>query len=197
MDAKSIKGRFVGYPKDSLGYYFYLPAEQVIVVSRDAIFLEKEFLKEGGMGRKIMLDEESSKEAQQIDQMDIDQPEEPIPIKKVITPTPRRTSRVSRPPERYGLLHDMQELHIHEESIHDDDPTTYEGALCDKDSSKWLEAMRTEMDSMYANQVWTLVDPAEGIIPIGCKWIFKRKIGADGKVETYKARLIAKGFRQR
>ena len=53
------------------------------------------------------------------------------------------------------------------------------------------------MDSMYANQVWTLVDPPEGIVPIGCKLIFKRKIGADGKVETFKARLVAKGFRQR
>ena len=41
MDAKSIKGRYIGYPKDSLGYYFYLPAEQVTIVSRDAIFLEK------------------------------------------------------------------------------------------------------------------------------------------------------------
>ena len=59
--------------------------------------------------------------------MDIDQPEEPIPIEKVITPTPRRTSRVSRPPQRYDFLHDVQELYIHEESIHDDDPTTYEG----------------------------------------------------------------------
>ena len=57
--------------------------------------------------------------------------------------------------------------------------------------------MKAEMDSMYANQVWTLVNPLEGIIPIGCKWIFKRKIGADGKVETYKARLVAKGFCQR
>ena len=91
----------------------------------------------------------------------------------------------------------MQELHIHEESIHDDDPTIYKEALCDKDSSKWLEAMRTEMDSLYENQVWTLVDPPEGIVPIGCKWTFKRKVGADGKVETFKARLVAKGFRQR
>ena len=57
--------------------------------------------------------------------------------------------------------------------------------------------MKTEIDFMYANQVWTLVDPPEGIVPIGCKWIFKRKIGIDGKVETYKARLVAKGFRQR
>ena len=46
---KSIKGMFVGYPKDSLGYCFYLPAKQVVVVSRDAIFLEKEFLEEGGI----------------------------------------------------------------------------------------------------------------------------------------------------
>ena len=74
--------------------------------------------------------------------MDIDQTQEPIPINNVITPTPRKSSRVSRPPKRYGLLHDMQELHVHEESIHDDDPTTYEEALCDKDSSRWIEAMK-------------------------------------------------------
>ena len=103
-----------------------------------------------------MLDEESSKEAQQIDQ-----PEEPILIENVITLTHRRTRRVSHPPKRYNFLHDMQELHIHEESIHDDDPTADEEALCDKDSLRWLEAMRTEMDFMYANQVWTLVDPPE------------------------------------
>ena len=54
--------------------------------------------------------------------------------------------------------------------------------------------MKTEMEYMYANQVWTLVNPSEGIVPIGCKWIFKRKIDADGKVDTYKARLIAEGF---
>ena len=45
LDVKSIKERFVGYPKDNLGFYFYLPAEQLIVVSRDAIFLEKSFSK--------------------------------------------------------------------------------------------------------------------------------------------------------
>ncbi|CAL9005324.1 unnamed protein product [Prunus brigantina] len=57
--------------------------------------------------------------------------------------------------------------------------------------------MKSEMDSMYANQVWTLVDPPQGIVPIGNKWIFKRKMGSDGKVETYKARLVAKGYKQR
>ncbi|MUG03538.1 hypothetical protein ECC01_21350 [Bacillus tequilensis] len=57
--------------------------------------------------------------------------------------------------------------------------------------------MNSEMDYIYSNKVWNLVDAPEGIVPIGCKWIFKKKIGVDGKVETYKARLVAKGYRQR
>ena len=56
--------------------------------------------------------------------------------------------------------------------------------------------MKLEIDSMYLNQVWTIVDPPEDIVPIGCKWIYKRKISTDGKVETYKARLVAKGYSQ-
>ena len=40
------------------------------------------------------------------------------------------------------------------------------------------------------------MDPSEGIVDIRCKWIYKKKIGADGKVETYKARLVAKGYNQ-
>ena len=70
----------------------------------------------------------------------------------------------------------------------------YDEAMLDIDSEKWKEAMKSKIDSMHSNQVWTLVDPSEGIVPIG--WISKRKIGSDGKVETYKARLIVKGYSQ-
>ena len=48
------------------------------------------------------------------------------------------------------------------------------------DSSKWLEAIKFKMNSMYDNQVWTLVDAPEGVTPIGCKWVFKIKIRVDG-----------------
>ena len=41
-----------------------------------------------------------------------------------------------------------------------------------------------------------MIDAPEGINPIECKWVFKKKIDMDGKVKTYKARLIAKGFKQ-
>ena len=85
--------------------------------------------------------------------MDIDQPEEPIPFENVITLTPKKSSRVSHPLERYDFLHNVQKLHVHEESIHVDDPTIYEEALYDKYSSRWLQAVRTKMDSIYANKV--------------------------------------------
>ena len=76
------------------------------------------------------------------------------------------------------------------------DPTTHEEVICDIDSKKWSKAMQSKIESMYSNQVWTLVDPPEGIVPIGSKWIFKKKIDADGKVQTFKARLVAKRYRQ-
>ncbi|KAJ8773530.1 hypothetical protein K2173_005776 [Erythroxylum novogranatense] len=81
--------------------------------------------------------------------------------------------------------------------IEDNEPTTYEEVLKSSESEKWLHAMKSEMDSMYENQVWTLVEAPEGIKPIGCKWVFKKKTDMDGNVITYKARLVAKGFRQR
>ena len=76
----------------------------------------------------------------------------------------------------------------------DEDPITYMDAMQRPDSEKWLEAMKSKMDSMKVNDVWTLVDPPEGVKPIRCKWVFKRKRGTDGKVETYKARLVTKGY---
>ncbi|KAL0439582.1 UNVERIFIED_CONTAM: Retrovirus-related Pol polyprotein from transposon RE1 [Sesamum latifolium] len=53
------------------------------------------------------------------------------------------------------------------------------------------------MDSMDSNQVWTLADPPKGVKPVGCKWVYKCKLGADGEVTAFKARLVAKGYTQR
>ena len=39
-----------------------------------------------------------------------------------------------------------------------DKPTNYEEAMMSPDSAKWLEAMKSEIGSMYENKVWTLVD---------------------------------------
>ena len=57
--------------------------------------------------------------------------------------------------------------------------------------------MKSELESMYSNNVWTLVDLPQGVKPIGCKWVYKKKRRVDGKVETYKARLVAKCYNKK
>ena len=110
-----------------------------------------------------------------------------------VEPQPRRSIRASRVPEKYMLLtmgqHDILLLDSEE-------PNTYMEVVMGPDSERWLEAMRFEMEFMRDNRVWNLVDPPDGVRAIECKWIFKRKIDADGNAHIYKARLVAKGFRQ-
>ena len=38
-----------------------------------------------------------------------------------------------------------------------DEPMNYEEVMMSPDSAKWLEAMKSEIGSMYENKVWTLV----------------------------------------
>ena len=76
------------------------------------------------------------------------------------------------------------------------EPTNYEEAMMSPDYAKWLEAMKSEMGSMYENKVWTLVDLPNDRQAIENKSIFKKKNDADSNVTVYKARLVAKGFRR-
>ncbi|KAH9769014.1 hypothetical protein KPL71_011831 [Citrus sinensis] len=80
---------------------------------------------------------------------------------------------------------------------HVQDPTSYNEALIDRDVEFWKKAMNQEIESMYSNKVWELVEAPNGVKPIGCKWIYKRKRGVDGRVETFKARLVAERFTQK
>ena len=62
------------------------------------------------------------------------------------------------------------------------EPTNYEEAMMSPNSAKWLEAMKSEMRSMYENKVCTLVDLLDDRQAIQNKWIFKEKTDADGNV---------------
>ncbi|KAL0420492.1 UNVERIFIED_CONTAM: Retrovirus-related Pol polyprotein from transposon TNT 1-94 [Sesamum latifolium] len=68
------------------------------------------------------------------------------------------STRVSQQPERYGFMGLTGQL--------DNDPKIYGEAMSDINSKKWIEAIKSEMDSL----------------------------GADGEVTTFKARLVAKGY---
>ncbi|KAL0325297.1 UNVERIFIED_CONTAM: hypothetical protein Sradi_5099000 [Sesamum radiatum] len=64
--------------------------------------------------------------------------------------------------------------------------------MLDIDSDKSLEAMRSKMDSMGSNQVWTLIDQPKGVKSVGCKWVYKHNLGADREVTAFKTRFMVK-----
>ena len=53
--------------------------------------------------------------------------------------------------------------------LDNEEPNTYIEAVMGPESERWLEAMRSEMESMRDNQVWNLVDPPDGVRAIECK----------------------------
>ena len=126
-------------------------SEGKIFVAKNGSFLEKEFLSKDVSGRKLELDEvtvpapllESSSSQKSV-------PVIPTPISEEVndddhqtsdqvTTKPRRSSRVRSTPEWYGnpVLEFMLLDH--------DEPTNYEEAMMSPDSTKWLEAMKSEI----------------------------------------------------
>jgi hypothetical protein len=58
--------------------------------------------------------------------------------------------------------------------------------------------MDEEYRALMKNKIsWHLVPSARGQNVIDCKWVYKVKHKADGTVDPYKARLVAKCFKQR
>ena len=86
-----------------------------------------------------------------------------------VTTKPRRSSSVRSAPEWYG--NPVLEVML----LDHDEPTNYEKAMMSLDFDRWLEAMKSEIGSMYENKVWTLVDLLDDRQAIENKWIFKKK----------------------
>ena len=57
--------------------------------------------------------------------------------------------------------------------------------------------MNKEMESLYKNDVWELVELPKDRKAVGSKWVFKLKTDSNGSVERHKARLVAQGFAQK
>ncbi|CAN0337938.1 unnamed protein product [Ascophyllum nodosum] len=52
------------------------------------------------------------------------------------------------------------------------------------------------MVGQLARQVWEVVPRPKGKMVLGTETIFDRKIGKDDRIEKYKCRFVAQGFRQ-
>nr|GEX78789.1 zinc finger, CCHC-type [Tanacetum cinerariifolium] len=78
----------------------------------------------------------------------------------------------------------------------EEDHKTYNKAMQSWDVAFWKEAINDEISSIMENNTWDLSDLPPGCKPLGCKWIFKRKMKVDGTIDKFKVRLVIQGFRQ-
>ncbi|GJS93475.1 zinc finger, CCHC-type containing protein [Tanacetum coccineum] len=121
------------------------------------------------------------------------------------TPKPRKGKRV-----RKAKSYDSNfQLYLVEESRDqigsqysycysiEEDPRTYNEAMQSRDAAFWKEAIDDEIGSIMENNTWVLSDLPPCCKPLGCKWIFKRKMKFDGTIDKVKARLVIQGFRQK
>jgi hypothetical protein len=189
---KTEKCIFIGYKDGVKGYKLWNPETKKTVYSWDVVFREvkdvskQEFLPRQDEPKKIALELDDAKyESSEEDEAE----EEKEPHTLVL----RRSVRKRRKPKRYSPPNFHSNFAL---SITDDDPRTVREATNSDDSKLWKKAMVEEMDALDKNEAFDIVEFPAGRKSVGRKWLFKKKFNAEGKVEKYKTRLVAKGYSQ-
>ena len=105
---------------------------------------------------------------------------------------PRRGTRARNVPQFFG------EVRTHlavTEGDYVEPKTVYEAKRGD-DWDQWHRAMKDEVKALQDNDTWNLmIPPTDRDVKPG-KWVYKVKLGPSGQVDKYKARHVAKGFKQ-
>ncbi|KMQ90226.1 retrovirus-related pol polyprotein from transposon tnt 1-94 [Lasius niger] len=73
---------------------------------------------------------------------------------------------------------------------------SYREAIQSEEAANWKKAMNEEYKSLTQNYAWELMEAPKNSTIIDCKWTYKLKRDANGNIQWYKARLVARGFRQ-
>ena len=192
LGPKTVDCIFLGYAPRSVGYRFLVVQSEVpdmhvdtIMESRDATFFENMFpMKDmhsiARISTEIIPESSTSNEY-------FEQSHENV-TEKDDNEAPKRSKR-RRIEKSFG-----DDFIVY---LVDDTPTSIAEAYASPDADDWKEAVHSEMDSILSNGTWELSERPHGCKPVGCKWVFKKKLRPDGTIEKYKARLVAKGYTQR
>ena len=132
----------------------------------------------------------------------------PIPSPPPTQPQIEFTSRFGRPLIAPSAWWQVQERIQESDSDSDnddqvlvakldnDEPGTYKQAVKGEDRERWVIAMDEEIDALKRNDTWDVVKIPDGRKIVDSKWVYKVKKDADGNIDRYKARVVAKGFSQ-
>ena len=215
LEPKSKRCIFLGYENN--GYRLYDLAKGDILRSRDVVFKENVF---PGIQKKISVkactipiflsgDDDEIKNYMK-NSVVATQTEEPVDTLaggganptsdshfEAELPIPSELTQVM--PQKDGPAYNLRPrvpktmAVIEQES---NEPKSVKEALSFSDAELWRQAMQDEIDSFEQHGAWELIDRPMHKNIVKNRWIFKIKRDADGKIATYRARLVAKGFTQ-
>ena len=77
------------------------------------------------------------------------------------------------------------------------EPTTMTEALSASDAVEWRQAMEEELHGLPENEKFQRRRIPSNTKPTKARFVYKLKRRADGEIERYKARAVARGFTQR
>nr|GFA82942.1 retrotransposon protein, putative, Ty1-copia subclass [Tanacetum cinerariifolium] len=191
LHQRSDKCIFVGYPNKTMGYYFYFPPKNKVIVARYENFLERDLITQKFSGRDNDLEDDHMDTLPSENTSEIPVESESLgSLPELIIV--RRSERTTRAPNRLCL-----NIEVEDDEVGDlGEPANYKAAMLDPDKVIWQGAMDEEMNSMKVMKVWIVVDLPPNAKVVRSKWLYKKKTDMDGKVHTYKARLVAKGCTQ-
>ena len=201
LDPKAEKCTLLGYGTSRKGYRLYDWKTSSIIHSRDVVFNELSRGYEGAKEKrlvqvenvtegepeapepeegsdKIESDDDSGEPEREEDPRELERDNrEPKVEDSTDVPAPQRTStRETRRPDYYGG-------HVYAATDLQKEPQTVKEALNCSEKEQWEAAMQKEMDSIYTNDVWDLVELPTNRTLVGNKWVFKKKTKADGSIE--------------
>jgi hypothetical protein len=77
-----------------------------------------------------------------------------------------------------------------------DIPKNIKFTLKSPEGPEWRKAAEYEIDKFRTLNIWEAVNPYDGIKVLGAWWVFTIKRLADGSIDKFRARYVAKGFNQ-
>ncbi|KAM1936926.1 hypothetical protein ACFX15_014142 [Malus domestica] len=182
LDDRGEQCVFVGYSEESKAYKLYNPLIGKLVVSRDVIFSEEDAWKwknkEVNKGKIVSTDLEEPEVIPLVEQQ---------PAQSITTTPLHRIARSGPTSNEERSSSTPVRLRNHE-------PLSFNEAV---EEDRWRIAMEEEIHAIEKNDTWELIKLPPNQKAIGVKWVYKIKHTANGNVDRFKSRLVAKGYKQK
>ncbi|GBL96015.1 Retrovirus-related Pol polyprotein from transposon TNT 1-94 [Araneus ventricosus] len=175
FDARSTECIFIGYSDENRVYRLFDSQVQKAITSRDVKFInefENTSNYEELFFSGIVLQKDKNPSTRHDDAINVDAQRARGRPKKLCTRKP------GRPRKQYNIKEEIEDAQI---ALEDDIPSLKE-ALNGPNSEEWLEAMRTEYNTLLKNQAWRLVKRSKDKNIVGSRWVLCTKYNADGSI---------------